>query len=221
MFSKNPRKTILFNYKKKLTFYKNFLLFFFFLVLVINLVIYHNFFFIIKQGNRSMVPNINSEDLVFVSLLDISPDITVADLKELLPRGSVIAFSPPQATSTSWWIKVFDIPVYFLSLGWVKLNHHKVMLARLLGYPGEKIEIRNKVVYLDDRAFTPSWVIHYEDVEIFPAKVFGRDNFEANYIDNDKIFLLNDNWDEGNDSRQFGAIPVTDLAGRAIHIYKR
>ncbi len=214
MLNIKKKKSIFFREKIKTVFHKRFFIIFFILILVFTYVIYERFLFSVHIPDESMSPNVSIGDLLWFKKVD---DNIKSDLIANLDRGAIIAIKKPGVTESMILKKIFDFPVFFLTLGWVKLNHHKIIARRLLAYPGDKLEIKNKVIYINDKIFMPEWIIKYTDVEIFPSKVTPRDNLEVRYIDNNHIFVINDNWDRLGDSRLFGEVSIEDIVGVLIY----
>ncbi|HEY0511737.1 MAG TPA: signal peptidase I [Thermoanaerobaculia bacterium] len=95
-------------------------------------------------------------------------------------------------------------------------------LGRVIGLPGERIELRNKLVYVDGQRLGDPWGHARKDQ---PALVFSspalraRDDLAPVAIPGDSVFILGDNRDNSYDSRFYGPVPVSSLQGRALYIY--
>lgn len=81
----------------------------------------------------------------------------------------------------------------------------ELLIKRVVGLPGETVEIRDGRVYINsealDEPFTPEETRsrRYEKVTVPPLHVF----------------VLGDNRNRSNDSRSFGPVPIDDIVGRA------
>jgi signal peptidase I len=91
-------------------------------------------------------------------------------------------------------------------------------LCRIIGLPGEQIEIRNKVVSIDGQPISDPWAEH-QDPLVMPAMPHPRDNFGPAMIPEGSVFLLGDNRDYSYDSRFFGFVPISNLKGRPLYVY--
>ena len=83
----------------------------------------------------------------------------------------------------------------------------RLLVKRLIGLPGEKIEIQDGNIYINDQMLV-------EDYEASsPEYRFGPITLEA-----DQYFVLGDNRDDSKDSHQFGPISGDQIKGRVILI---
>lgn len=89
-------------------------------------------------------------------------------------------------------------------------QNDQLHFGRLVGKPGESIEIRNGELYRDDR-----------QVDKFYAKNRDINNFairdlhdsDGDIIPPNSYFVLNDNGDKRSDSRRYGLIDKDDIVG--------
>ena len=97
-------------------------------------------------------------------------------------------------------------------------DRSKDFIKRLIGLPGDTIEIRNKKILLNG---LPSNDTHgvYMDNLIIPGSVQPRDNFGPVTVPEDSIFVMGDNRDESYDSRFWGFVKMKDVLGKALIIY--
>ena len=95
----------------------------------------------------------------------------------------------------------------------------RIILSRIIASEFETVEIRNRIVYINDTAAQFSWNIKKEDSAIYPMKFTYRDNMPPVKLGKDEYFLLGDNFDSSYDSRTIGAVPEELIEGRII--YKR
>lgn len=107
-------------------------------------------------------------------------------------RGDLVIYVPPDATDQR--------------------------LCRVIGLPGEQIEIRNKVVYIDGKPLSDPWGEH-QDPLVMPTTSHPRDNYPTVAIPEGSVFLLGDNRDYSYDSRFFGFVPLSNLKGSPLYVY--
>jgi len=86
-------------------------------------------------------------------------------------------------------------------------------IMRVAALSGETIEIRDKMLFINGQKV--QWPT-FENTEYLPGK-FGVE--EPYKVPENCFFVLGDNITNSNDSRFFGAIPSSDLIGKAYKIY--
>ncbi len=91
-------------------------------------------------------------------------------------------------------------------------------IKRVIGLPGDRIEIRNKKVYLNGKLLNEPYVQH-TDKHILPADVSPRDNYGPIIVPKDHLFVMGDNRDQSYDSRFWGFVPLRNVKGKAFLIY--
>ena len=94
----------------------------------------------------------------------------------------------------------------------------KHWLKRIVAVSGDKVEIRDKLLFVNDKQQTEPYVIHAE-ADVLPRALSPRDNFGPIVVPADSYFLLGDNRDHSNDSRFWGALDKSKIKGKAISIY--
>ncbi len=83
-------------------------------------------------------------------------------------------------------------------------NPKKNFIKRVIGLPGEKVEIRAGKVYINDMRIPEPYPYNFADYDWGP-EVVGPDEF----------FVLGDNRPESSDSHSWGLLPRKDLIGKA------
>ncbi|MEW6348959.1 MAG: signal peptidase I [Thermodesulfobacteriota bacterium] len=94
----------------------------------------------------------------------------------------------------------------------------KDFIKRVIGLPGERIEIKDKVVFINDTRLEEPYVIHLHEAS-FPAQAITRDNMGPAVIPEEHVFVMGDNRDYSHDSRFFGPVPWESIAGKALYIF--
>jgi len=97
-------------------------------------------------------------------------------------------------------------------------------VKRVIGMPGDTLEIRNKVVSINGKSLDEPYVIH-EDSQVFPAQPAlpepyrSRDQFGPYTVPPGQYFAMGDNRDRSSDSRYWGTVPRPMIKGRAFMVY--
>lgn len=93
---------------------------------------------------------------------------------------------------------------------WYPLDRTKSFIKRVVGLPGETVEIRQGVVYVNGKAVAEPYVPpQYEDLSDFGPVT----------VPDDKYFVMGDHRISSNDSRVFGPVASRFIYGRAVFAY--
>lgn len=91
-------------------------------------------------------------------------------------------------------------------------------VKRVIGLPGEALEIKNKNVFINGKLLNEPYVIHTTETILSPD-ASPRDNFGPVKIPNNELFLLGDNRDNSFDSRFWGFVDSAQVKGKVIYAY--
>ena len=99
-------------------------------------------------------------------------------------------------------------------------------IKRVVGLPGETVEIRNKQVFIDGKPLDEPYA-HFIDAPLRPEDPeYGlhssdsiRDSWGPQTVPAGELLVLGDNRDNSRDSRYWGFLPVDQVKGRALLIY--
>ncbi|MDD4358125.1 MAG: signal peptidase I [Smithellaceae bacterium] len=150
-----------------------------------------------KIPSRSMVPTLLIGDHLLVNKFIYGIKIPVIRTI-LLPvsnpeRGDIIVFIYPNDRSKDY-------------------------IKRVIGVAGDKIEIRNKDIFVNDKPYKDDFGI-YSDSIVYPAMMQPRDNYGPVVVPKNSLFVMGDNRDESADSRFWGFVDLKDVEGKALLIY--
>lgn len=93
---------------------------------------------------------------------------------------------------------------------WYPLDHTKSFIKRVIGLPGETVEIRQGTVYVDGQSIQEPYV---------PAQYEDLSDYRSYRVPNDSYFVMGDHRISSNDSRVFGAVASKYIYGRAVFAY--
>jgi signal peptidase I len=121
------------------------------------------------------------------------------------------------------WVRSTLIPVGTPKRGDIVVfiypeDRSKDFIKRLIGLPGDTIEIRNKNILLNGLPWSDTRGVHVDNL-IIPGSVQPRDNFGPVKVPEGSLFVMGDNRDESYDSRFWGFVPMKDILGKALIIY--
>jgi len=127
--------------------------------------------------SSSMVPTLEVGDRVIVSKLNRTPG-----------RGDIVVFDRPTNDPVS------------------DPNQPKVLIKRVIGLPGETVESRDGLVYVDGKQLDESYLAEGTVTNIEAPIV----------VPDDHVLVLGDNRSVSLDGREFGPISQDLIVGRAI-----
>ncbi|HXE80270.1 MAG TPA: signal peptidase I [Vicinamibacterales bacterium] len=156
-----------------------------------------------KIPTGSMENNLLIGDHLLVNKFVFAPTATELE-RVLLPidpvrRGDIVVFKYPE-------------------------DPERDFIKRVIGLPGETIELRNKKVYIDGKPLDEPYV-HF----LFPADEGGgnaefaefdvRSSYGPVTVPAGHYFMMGDNRDNSQDSRYWGFLPREYVKGKALFVY--
>ena len=94
----------------------------------------------------------------------------------------------------------------------------KDFIKRVIGVPGDTIEIRNKKLWVNGQPVDNSHAV-FKDAKIYPGSMQHRDNLGPITVPENKLFVMGDNRDFSYDSRFWGFVDLVAVKGKAFIIY--
>jgi signal peptidase I len=159
-----------------------------------------------RVEGQSMEPNIHHNQRLVVE--------KVSYHFRLPERGEIVVLKPTDWTSPGLDERILDwlctaLPIECerlctrLGIG-CEADMRDPLIKRVIGLPGETIEIRDGYVYIDGMTIEEPYV---------EQLTFG--NISPRVISPDHVFVLGDNRGASNDSRSFGEVALSNIIGRA------
>ncbi len=99
------------------------------------------------------------------------------------------------------------------------LNPSKDMVKRVVATEGQTVEIINKIVYIDGKIVPDPILAKHIDPRVLPQDYSTRDNFGPAQVPAGHLFVLGDNRDDSQDSRDWGFLDMNYIKGKAIIVY--
>ncbi len=163
--------------------------------------------FKIPSGSMKSTLQIGDHILVNKFLYGIKfPNLKIPFVGETDPNygKTIVPFGKPKRGD----IIVFKFPE----------DPEKDFIKRVIGVPGDVVQIRNKTVYINDKPFQDNYGIHTDD-RMMPRTLQPRDYFGPVTVPNSKVFVMGDNRDHSYDSRFWGFVDLKAVKGKAFMIY--
>jgi signal peptidase I len=93
---------------------------------------------------------------------------------------------------------------------WFPGDPSKSYIKRVIGVPGDSVEIRGGMVFVNGKQLAEPYVIEdYRDNVSMAPRTIERDHY----------FVLGDHRNSSNDSRNWGTVPRSEIYGKAVFVY--
>ncbi|HEY9906370.1 MAG TPA: signal peptidase I [Thermosynechococcaceae cyanobacterium] len=100
-------------------------------------------------------------------------------------RGDIVVFSPTQKLE--------------------ELKYQDAFIKRVIGLPGEKVEVKNRRVYINDQPLSENY-----------TKEAPQYDYGPQVVPQDQYLVLGDNRNNSYDSHYWGFVPREKIIGRAV-----
>ncbi len=91
-------------------------------------------------------------------------------------------------------------------------------ILRVVGLPGETLEIINKGVFVERKPFEEPYTT-FDDSKVYPSGLSVRDNLGPFVVPDNSYFLMGDRRDITTDCRFFGFVNTEEIQGEVLFIY--
>jgi len=93
---------------------------------------------------------------------------------------------------------------------WYPLDRSKSFIKRVIGLPGENVDIRQGRVYVNGKRLEEDYV---------PPQFADLSTYGPIHVPDGEYFVLGDHRASSNDSRVFGPVPLRYIYGKAVFAY--
>jgi signal peptidase I len=122
-------------------------------------------------------------------------------------RGDIVVFLPPHEPARNY-------------------------VKRIIGVPGDTLEMHDKLLFLNGRAWTENYARFTDPVDVYSSGMFWqcehapagscrptRDNWGPIVVPDGRYFMMGDNRDDSEDSRYWGFVERDAIRGRPLVVY--
>ena len=95
-------------------------------------------------------------------------------------------------------------------------DHEKDFIKRVIGLPGDIVEVNNGFVYLNGKKLDESAYLH-SDVRTYGGAFLK--NGQPFTVPDDNYFVMGDNRPFSSDSREWGLVPSHMIIGKSMFVY--
>jgi signal peptidase I len=127
--------------------------------------------------SSSMIPTLQINDRLIIEKLSYH--------WQKPQRGDIVVFSPTKAL--------------------VQQNYHDAFIKRIIGIPGDTVQVKNRKVYVNDRPLTENYIEEAPNYDFGPV-----------LVPENQYLVLGDNRNNSYDSHYWGFVPRDNIIGRAI-----
>jgi signal peptidase I len=196
------------------------------LICILYLFVAWLFCFTVSVGSEAMEPTFGSGNRLLATPLLYGPALPFTADRRIFTirppsRGDVVVYVPQHLRTKEVIYRIADPIVNFFTLQQVRSvskitreQYPRHLVRRVAGIPGDTIELRGKKIFI--RTSGKEQIIKDFHPTETARPVHGRTTFP---LGENEYFLLSDNRNRGLDSRHFGPVDGSGIAGKVFFIY--
>ena len=92
-------------------------------------------------------------------------------------------------------------------------NHDNALVKRIIGVEGDRIKIEDGILFVNDVVQDEPYVAESNKIIVFPFSQMDEVTVSENCV-----FVMGDNRNASSDSRSFGEVPISQIAGKVFVI---
>lgn len=142
--------------------------------------------------SESMVPTLLVQDRLVVE--------KISNYTGKPTRGEILVFYPPFGGNDS------DANFVSGTLKWLGFTKNVAYIKRVIGLPGETVEVKQGTVFIDGKPLDESGYIKEKPYYDMPAVKLA----------DDELFMFGDNRNNSMDSHVWGPLPMKNVIGHAV-----
>ncbi|MBI2996517.1 MAG: signal peptidase I [Candidatus Melainabacteria bacterium] len=187
---------------------------------------------IIRQGfiearyipSESMVPTLKVNDRLIVE--KVTKNLRLLGFKFPIKRGDILVFYPPKEANKGKDLHYDPLSLFARWTGLPFLPQDDAYIKRVIGLPGDHIEIRKEEgVYINGNLLNEQYineVTKYDCTDLINIEVYKKQGKSGKIIaPKGHYFLMGDNRNKSQDSHIWGFLPENRIIGRAAVIVWR
>ncbi|MCY4069679.1 MAG: signal peptidase I [Chloroflexi bacterium] len=86
-----------------------------------------------------------------------------------------------------------------------------MLIKRVVGLPGERVELRDQQIYIDGEPLSETYIKEACGIMRCADQIW--------LLGDDEYFMMGDNRNNSRDSRRFGAVPLSKIVGQVVLRY--
>lgn len=146
---------------------------------------------------RSMEPTLIEDDVLIIEKVSM----VLTDFK----RGDIVIFVKGDNINSSFFGKVERLYTDMYNKFFNKIDNQNRLVKRIIGLPGDKVDIRDSNIYINDELLVEDYVGSETTEKRIELPII---------VPEQEVFVVGDNRLLSSDSRDFGTIKMKNIEGK-------